>query len=272
MSKPNGDLALLSASVRRSVIEMAYHARSAHTGGSLSSVEILTALYFGVLKVFPEKPMHPERDRLVFSKAHDCKALFAVLAERGFFPKDRLKEYEKDGGLPGHATRTALPGVEISAGSLGHGLSIASGMALAAKLDCRKHRVFAVLSDGECDEGSTWEAALFSGHHKLDNLIAIIDYNKIQSYGRTKDVLDLEPFADKWRAFGWEVREVEGHDAHKVSAVLQSFPFETSKPSVVLAHTVKGFGGPAVHVDQVSSHYKPPTDMEFGELLAKENI
>lgn len=272
MNKQNGDLTSLSASVRRSVIEMAYRARSAHTGGSLSSVEILTALYFGVLKIFPEEPTHDKRDRLVFSKAHDCKALFAVLAERGFFPKERLKEYEQDGGLPGHATRTALPGVEISAGSLGHGLSIASGMALAAKLDDKKHRVFVMLSDGECDEGSTWEAALFSGHHKLDNLIAVVDYNKIQSYGRTKDVLDLEPFTGKWRAFGWEAREVDGHDAYKVSEALRLLPFEKGKPSVLIAHTVKGFGGPVAHVDQVSSHYKPPTDIEFAEFLSKENI
>lgn len=253
-------------------MDMAYRARSAHTGGSLSVVEVLTALYFSVMRVFPSRPDDPHRDRLVFSKAHDCKALYAVLAERGFVATDLLAEYEKDGGLPGHSTRTALPGVEISAGSLGHGLSIAAGMALAAKTDRKKHRVFAVLSDGECDEGSTWEAILFAGHHKLDNLTVVVDYNKIQSYGRTRDVLDLEPFAAKWSAFHWEVREANGHDVHAVAAALASLPFAKGKPSVLLAHTVKGFGGVERHVDQVSSHYKPPTDEEYEALSKGENL
>lgn len=272
MSNETEGLSQTARNVRRLVLEMAYNARSAHTGGSLSVVEILTALYFSVMRVFPGNPKNDKRDRLVFSKAHDCKALFAALAERGYFPKEHLRLYEQDGGLPGHATRTALPGVEISAGSLGHGLSIATGMALAAKMDGKGHRIFAVLSDGECDEGSTWEAVLFAGHHKLDNLIAIVDYNKIQSYGRTKDVLDLEPFADKWKAFGWVVREADGHDVAAIVTALSSLPYVSGKPSVLIAHTVKGFGGPAQHVNQISSHYKPPTEAEFEELLRKENL
>lgn len=262
----------VAVQVRKSVLEMAYNAKSAHTGGSLSCVEILTTLYFAIMKVNPLKPLAPERDRLVFSKAHDCKALFAVLAERGFFPKSKLSAYEQDGGLPGHATKTAVPGVEISAGSLGHGLSIATGMALSAKLGQKNHRVFAVLSDGECDEGSTWEAALFAGHHHLDNLVVVVDYNKIQSYGRTEDVLNLEPFAAKWQSFGWEAQEIDGHDTEKLTKVLQKIPYRTGKPSVLIAHTVKGNGGPIRHRNKVSSHYKPPTKEEFDELFARENI
>lgn len=272
MNKRPYALADVAALARKSVLEMAYNAKSAHTGGSLSCVEILTTLYFAIMKVDPLRPFASERDRLVFSKAHDCKALFAVLAERGFFPKSKLSAYEQDGGLPGHATRTAVPGVEISAGSLGHGLSIATGMALSARLDQKKHRVFAVLSDGECDEGSTWEAALFAGHHHLDNLVAIVDYNKIQSYGRTEDVLDLEPFISKWQSFRWEALEVDGHDTEKLTKVLQKIPYRTGKPSVLIAHTIKGNGGPINHRNKVSSHYKPPTKEEFIELFAHENI
>src|SRR5581483_4720151 len=153
------------------------------------------------------------RDRLIFSKAHDAKVLYATLAQRGFFDKKILEGYELDGGLlPGHATRHCVPGVEASAGALGHGLSMAAGMAYAGKIDKKNFRVFTILSDGECDEGSIWEAILFAGHHRLDNLIAIVDYNKKQGFGFTKDVLDLEPFVNKWEIFRWEVREVNGHD------------------------------------------------------------
>lgn len=253
--------------VRQSVLQMAFVAQSAHTGGSLSCVEILTTLYFSVMRVNPKNPEDPTRDRLVFSKAHDCKALYAVLSERGFFPKKILSTYERDGGLPGHSTRKSVPGVEISAGSLGHGLSIACGLAYGAKLDKKRHRVFAVLSDGECDEGSTWEAVLFAAHHKLDNLVVVVDYNKIQSYGRTEDIMNLEPFAAKWRAFGWEVKEANGHSTKELQKVLSALPFTSKKPSVVIAHTVKGFGGPPRHVDQVSSHYKPPLAEEYNDLM-----
>lgn len=269
----NTTLQAIAKKVRGDILRMSYRARSAHSGGAYSCVEILVALYFSVMRVFPKHAENEKRDRLIFSKAHDAKALYAVLAERGFFPKKILEKYEVDNGiLPGHSTRHCVPGVEVSAGALGHGLSMAAGMAYALKIqnpklkiqNLIKSRVFAVLSDGECDEGSTWEAALFAGHHKLNNLTVIIDYNKLQGYGRTKDVLNLEPFADKWKAFGFAVREVDGHSFEELIPALSSVH---DKPLVVIAHTIKGLGGPKQHVNQISSQYKPPTKEEYRELL-----
>ncbi|MFZ5845319.1 MAG: transketolase [Patescibacteria group bacterium] len=266
----NRELIKIAKEIRKDILMMALRAQSAHTGGALSCVEILVALYFQIMKVFPRDPENPQRDRLIFSKAHDAKTLYAVLAERGFFAKKILAGYElNDGLLPGHSTRHCVPGVEASAGSLGHGLSLAAGVAYAGKLDKKRFRVFAILSDGECDEGSTWEAALFASHHHLDNLIAIIDYNKLQAFGYTRDVLNLEPFAQKWQAFGWEAREVRGHDFREIIDTLNKVPFKRSKPSIVLAHTIKGLGGVSVHVNQVSSQYKPPNDKEAAEAIAK---
>jgi transketolase len=267
------DLAVLKEhadNVRKLVMEMAYKAQSAHTGGSLSCVDFLTVLYFVIMKINPKKPLDKDRDRLIFSKAHDCKALYAVLAEKGFFNKKRLKDYEKDGGLPGHSARNVLPGIEISAGSLGHGLSIASGIAYARKLEGkRKGKVFVVLSDGECEEGSTWEGFLFAGHHKLDNLTAVIDYNKIQAFGRIDDVLSLEPFKEKLKSFNWEVKEANGHDLSEVVSALKIIPFKKNKPSVLIAHTIKGYKGVAKYVDKIDSHYKPPTEEEYKKAIEK---
>lgn len=160
-----------------------------------------------------------------------------------------------------------MPGVESSAGSLGHGLSLAVGIAYAKKIDQNPYRVFAMLSDGECDEGSTWEAILFAGHHKLDNLIAIVDYNKLQAFGRISEILTLEPFIDKWKAFGWEVKEVNGHNLQKIEQVFRKIPFKTNRPSVLVAHTIKGYFGIKKHIDQVSSQYKPPTEEEYKQAL-----
>lgn len=263
------DLKAISSLVRRDILEMSYTAQSAHSGGAYSCVEILVALYFAIMRVYPKNAQDDRRDRLIFSKAHDAKALYAVLAERGFFNKKILAKYEVDDGvLPGHSTRHVAPGVEVSAGSLGHGLSMAAGSALALKLTNRKRqRVFAVLSDGECDEGSTWEAALFAGHHCLDNLTVIVDFNKLQGYGFTKEILNLEPFADKWKAFGFAAREVDGHNFGKLIPALTRVPYTKGKPSIVIAHTIKGLGGPKRHVGRVSSQYKPPTDQEYRELL-----
>lgn len=249
---------------------MSLRAKSAHMGGSLSCVEILTALYFSVMKVFPKDPTNAQRDRLVFSKAHDVKALYASLAVRGFFPMTVLESYEKDNAvLTGHSVRGSVPGIEVSAGSLGHGLSIACGMAYAGKLEKKTHRVFAVLSDGECQEGSTWEGFLFGGHHKLDNLVAIIDYNKLQGFGRIEEVLGLEPLVEKLTNFGWEVKEVDGHDVNAIAKILQKVPFKKNKPSILIAHTVKGFGGVPKYEDKVISHYKPPTEEEAMEAIKK---
>ncbi len=264
------NLVKIAKEVRKDILRMSHRAQSAHTGGALSCVEILVTLYFQIMKVFPQESENPHRDRVIFSKAHDAKALYSVLAHRGYFDQKLLDRYELDGGLlPGHSTRHCVPGVEVSAGALGHGLSMAVGVAYAGKLDNKNWRVFAVLSDGECDEGSTWEAALFAGHHKLDNLIAIVDYNKLQGYGFTKDVLNLEPFAAKWRSFGWEVQEINGHEFPEIIKTLGRIPFEKGKPSVVIAHTIKGLGGVPMHVAQVSSQYKAPSDKEAAAAIAR---
>lgn len=264
------ELKEIAKRVRQDILRMSASAQSAHTGGALSAVEVIVALYFRIMKVFPKNPENPSRDRLVFSKAHDAKVLYAVLAERGFFNKKILGGYEIDGGLlPGHSTRHCVPGVEASAGALGHGLSMAAGMAYVGKQDKKNFRVFSILSDGECDEGSTWEAILFAGHHKLDNLIAIVDYNKLQGYGFTKDVLDLEPFSDKWKSFGWDVKEIDGHNFDEIIETLTKIPFTKNKPSVIIAHTIKGLGGVEKHVNKISSQYKPPTMEEAKDLIKK---
>jgi transketolase len=248
--------------VRRHVIEMTHRGKSSHVGSSFSMVEILSVLYNGVLRVKPDQPDWPDRDRLILSKGHACAALYAAQAERGFFPKAWLDTYYLDGSpLAGHATHS-VPGVEVSTGSLGHGLSLGCGMALVGKRDGCSWQVFALLSDGECDEGSTWEAALFAGHHQLDNLIAIVDYNKIQALGHTREVLDLESLADKWRAFDWAVREIDGHDLRAIDEALDDVPFSMGKPSCIVAHTVKGKGVSFME-DKLLWHYRSPQGEEY---------
>src|SRR5580704_8602054 len=203
----------LAKRIRVKALHMINAAKSSHVGSAFSMADLLAVLYAKILRIDPNRPDWPERDRFILSKGHACAALYVVLAERGFFPLTWLDDFYQDGSrLAGHATHVGVPGVEVSTGSLGHGLPIACGMALAGRRDKGAYRVFTLLSDGECDEGSTWEAALFAPHHQLDNLIAIVDYNEIQSLGTVKEVLDLEPFAAKWRAFGWAVREIDGHD------------------------------------------------------------
>ena len=263
-------LTKIAARVRKEILLMGYRAQSAHVGGALSCVEILVALYFRSMRVYPRSALNPQRDRLIFSKAHDAKALYAVLAERGFFSRDILLGYEMNGGLlPGHATRHCVPGVEASAGSLGHGLSIACGIAYAGKSGNKKFQVFCILSDGECDEGSTWEAVLFAGHHKLNNLTAAIDYNKLQGFGTTKSILNLEPLKQKWQSFNWNVFEVDGHNIAKLVKALSHKRSLNGKPTVVIAHTIKGLGGVPQHLNQVSSQYKPPTQIEVDEAIRK---
>lgn len=266
MNKLN--LLQISKEVRKDILRMAYRTQSAHAGGALSCVELLVALYFDIMKVNSKNHLDPKRDRLVFSKAHDAKALYAVLAHRGFFDKKILEGYELDDGLlPCHSTRHCVPGIEVSAGSLGHGLSMAAGMAFSGKLDKKSYRVFALLSDGDCDEGSTWEAALFAGHHRLDNLISIIDYNKLQGCGFVKDVLDLEPFIDKWKSFGWHAIEIDGHNFVQIHKVFPNLPI--GRPSVIIAHTIKGLGGVPEQIGKVSSQYKPPTQQEFEKAISE---
>ncbi len=220
--------------------------------------ELLAVLYGGgLLRVDPARPDWPERDRFILSKGHGCAGLYAALSEAGFFPLEELDTFYLNGTrLAGHAT-TTVPGVELSTGSLGHGLPVGTGMALAAKRAGESHRVFVLLSDGECDEGSVWEAALFAPQHKLDNLVVIVDYNKIQSLGTVKEVIDLDPFADKWRSFRWAVREVAGHDVNSVREALDAVPFEAGRPSCIIAHTVKGKGVSFME-DKLLWHYRAP--------------
>jgi transketolase len=251
----------LSRSIRLSVVEMAHAAHAGHVGPALSIVELLATLYGEFLRVDPHKPADPNRDRFILSKGHAAQALYATLAHRGFFPREELATYLKDGSrLAGHPS-TKVPGVELSTGSLGHGLNVGLGLALAARLAHRTYRTVVLLSDGECDEGSTWEAAMAAGHWKTGKLIAIVDYNKIQSFGRIADVMDLEPFAAKWGAFRWHVHSCDGHDPSAILAALREADKEGG-PSVLLAHTVKGKGIPSME-DTVESHYFPLTDEQY---------
>jgi transketolase len=259
----------LARKVRRHSVMMTNRANSSHVGSSLSMTELLAVLYGKILRVKPDDPDWTERDRFILSKGHGCAGLYAVLAEVGFFPIEWLETFYLNGSrLAGHATHSQVPGVEISTGSLGHGLSIATGMALAGHRDQKSYRVFCLLSDGECDEGSTWEPILFAAHHKLDNLVAIVDYNKIQSLGTVKEVLDLEPFAEKWRAFNWAVREIDGHDLNQIDDALSGIPFEAGRPSCIVAHTVKGKGVSFME-NLLLWHYRSPQKEEYEAAMAE---
>ena len=253
----------LARRIRLHCVEMTARANASHIGSALSVADVLAVLYTRVLRYDPAEPEWDRRDRFILSKGHACTALYSVLAEAGYFPVELLDTFYTDGSpLAGHATHKDMPGVEVSTGSLGHGLPLATGMALAAHRDRREHRVFCLVSDGECNEGSTWEPALFAPHHRLDNLVVIVDYNKIQSLGRVEDVIDLAPLADKWRAFGWSTVELDGHDHAALERVLARVPAATGKPTCVIAHTVKGKGVSFME-DKLLWHYRAP----LGELL-----
>ena len=261
----------LAKNIRGDALRMVHAAKASHIGSCLSSADILAVLYDHILKVDPGRPEWPDRDRFLLSKGHGVAILYAVLAEKGFFPKDTLLSYCQNGSLlMGHISHH-LPGVEISTGSLGHGLPIGCGLALATKKDARDYRTYVLLGDGEMDEGSNWEAMLFAAHHKLDNLIAIVDYNKIQSFGRVKDVLDLEPLTDKWRSFCWSVSEINGHDHMEISNAFKSLPIESGKPTVIIAHTIKGKGVSFME-NLLAWHYKTPTDAELAQALAELKV
>ena len=230
--------------------------------------DILGVLYGKIMRFRPTEPRWPERDRFILSKGHAGAGVYAALAECGFFPREKLRGHYQDGSdLSGHVSHLGIPGVELSTGSLGHGLGIAQGMALAAKLDGKSHRTYVLMSDGECDEGSVWEAVLFAAHHRLTSLVAVIDYNKIQSLGRVEDTIRLEPFADKWRSFGWEVKEVAGHDHAALGAALDRDPRLVVGPLCVMAHTTKGKGVPFME-NSVLWHYRSPQGDEYAAAVA----
>lgn len=265
-SEPSLDLA---RRVRCHVLRMVHSARASHVGSCLGIADILAVLYAEVLRVDPADPALATRDRFILSKGHAAAVLYAVLAERGFIPGEWLAHYCEDGfPLAGHVVHKGVPGVEFSTGSLGHGLSLGSGIALAAARGGEPQRAVVLLSDGECDEGSTWEAALFAAHHKLDNLIAIVDRNDLQGFGRVADVLALEPFAAKWRAFGWSVEEVDGHDHRALSAAFAAAPRVPGRPTLVIARTLKGKGVSFME-DQFNWHYRSPNAEELARALAE---
>ena len=229
--------------LRRHIISMIGRAGSGHPGGSLSAVEIVSTLYFKVLRYNPHEPDWPERDRFVLSKGHAAPLLYATLAECGYFPVEELSTLRQlDSRLQGHTDRTLTPGVEMSAGSLGQGLSFALGVALAGRLNSQQYRVYVLLGDGECDEGQVWEAAMASAHFKMDNLVAIVDRNEQQINGWTRDVMNLEPFNSKWQSFGWHVIEVNGDDFAQLIEAFDRAKLVKGQPTIIIAHTIKGKG------------------------------
>lgn len=259
----------LARTLRAHSLRMISQAKTSHIGSCLSVADILAVLYGGVLRIDPKQPAWPDRDRMIMSKGHAAAILYAAVAEAGFIPPEQLGEYARNGGqLYGHATHWGVPGVEMSSGSLGHGLPVGAGMALTAKRDGLQWRVFVVMSDGEYDEGSNWEAILFAAHHKLDNLVILLDYNKIQSLDRVDKTIGLEPLADKFRAFGWGVSEVDGHDVTALRSKLESLPLEPGRPSAIVAHTVKGKGVSWME-GKVLWHYRPPAGDELTKALAE---
>lgn len=258
--------------IRVDILKMVHAAKASHVGSALSCADIMAVLYHDILHIDPACPTDPDRDRFILSKGHASTAVYATLANAGFFPHELLDTYCHNGSpFAGHVHHHGVPGVEISTGSLGHGLPIGTGMALAAKADGRPSRVFVVLSDGECDEGSNWEAFLFAPHHQLDNLTVIVDYNKIQSFGRISEILELAPFADKLRAFRWDVHEVDGHDHAALRSVLEKIPAVTGRPTVILAHTTKGKGVSFME-DKLLWHYRNPSDEQLAIALQELSV
>lgn len=256
------DTRALAKRIRLHAVRMTSAGGSSHIGSVLSMADILAVLYGGVLQFDPQKPAWVDRDRFILSKGHGGAGVYAALAEAGFFPISKLATHCQDGSdLSGHVSHKGVPGVEFSTGSLGHGLSVGAGMAYAAMLDGRRHRVVVVISDGECDEGSNWEAILFAAHHKLDRLVVIVDYNKLQSLKSVADTLGLEPFAEKWRAFGWDVREINGHDHDAIRDATEAHSGD-GRPRCVIAHTLKGKGVSFME-GSVVWHYRSPRGAEF---------
>jgi transketolase len=266
MNQPDLELRRTILEYRKRLLRIIHRAGAGHTAGSLSCLDILSVLYHRVLRVNPASPGDPERDRYVQSKGHSVEALYVVLSGRGFFPEQdlwTLCRYKSP--YVGHPTRKIL-GIEQNTGALGHGLSVSAGMALAAKLDQCFFRVFTLLGDGELAEGSNWEAAQFAAHKRLDNLVAVIDHNRLQITGYTRDVMNHEPLVDKWTAFGWQVREVDGHNIEDLTETFQAAPFQPGRPSLVIAHTVKGKGVSFME-NEKKWHHGVPSDEQLKDAL-----
>ncbi len=259
----------ISRSIRKKLIMMHYKSRTSHIGSALSIVDILVVLYFRILSVNPQKPSWEKRDRFILSKGHAASALYCVLAEKGFFEKKLLDTYCVNGGkLSEHPDRLNVPGIEVSTGSLGHGLSIGVGMALAAKRDKKNHKIFILMSDGECEEGSVWEAVSTAGRLNLNNLVVIIDYNKLQAYDRTDDIQSIKSVKEKFRNSGWDVREIEGHEFSSIEKGLK-IPI-AENPTVVVANTIKGKGIKEME-GKMEWHYKSPKKENLSDFLKELN-
>lgn len=264
------DLDERSLALRRLVVRGLAGGKRGHLGSAFSLIEALRVLYDDVLRFDSANPRWADRDRCILSKGHGCLALYAILADKGFFPAEELDRFcQFDGMLGGHPERAKVPGVEASTGALGHGLSIGLGQALAMRLQKRDSRVFVLMGDGEINEGSVWEAAMCAGKHRLSNLVAMVDYNKLQSYDSTSVVQDLEPLADKWRAFGFAVHEVDGHDVEQLRRVFASVPFEADKPSTIICHTVKGRGIVEAEGNPAWHHKSKISDDEVAAMYAE---
>jgi transketolase len=262
------ELAGHAKSIRGNIVRMVTEAKSGHPGGSLSAADILSVLYFAEMKVDPAKPHDPDRDRFVLSKGHAAPVLYSTLAEKGFFPKEELMTLRKiNSRMQGHPEMKHIPGVDMSTGSLGQGLSAANGMALAAKLDSRDYRVYAVLGDGELEEGQVWEAAMFAPHYKLDNLTAFVDFNGLQIDGPISEVMSPLPIPEKWQAFGWNVMVIDGHDYNAIYDAIQTAKTVKDKPTMIVAKTVKGKG--VCQMENVADwHGKAPSKEECETFLA----
>lgn len=269
------DLAELSERARRlrqHVVRVSYESQTSHVGTALSCADILAALYFNIMRVDPRNPGWPDRDRFIMSKGHGCAAWYAALAERGFFPVEELRTFRRLGSrLQGHPDMSKLPGVEMTAGSLGHGLAAGIGIAIGNKLDGRPGRVYVLLGDGESQEGLVWEAALAAPRFRLDNLVAVVDYNHWQSGGSVDETMPLEPLADKWRAFGWHVVEVNGHDLRALLDAFAEAAETIDRPTTVIAHTTKGKGVSFMENDNLW-HAKPPSKAEAERALRELGV
>jgi transketolase len=263
------DLAGLAARIRGKVLEMSHRKGTAHLAGALSCADVLAAAYGYVLRIDGSHPEDPDRDRFVFSKGHAVSALYATLAERGFFPPEELDAFNDDGGrFPEQPSPRSVPGVEVATGSLGHGLPVGLGMAIAARIADRAYRVYVLMSDGECQEGSVWEAAMMAPRHDLDRLCAIVDFNRWQATGRSNEVMAMEPLADKFASFGWSAHEVDGHDVGALADVLSRVPDGSGRPVAIVAHTVKGKGVSFIEDDN-NWHYRVPTADELDAARAE---
>jgi transketolase len=267
MHEPTVSVAERARRIRRASLRMVHQARMGHPGGDLSCADILAVLYFHVLRLQPDAPRDPNRDRFIHSTGHASAALYATLAERGFFPPEELDTYMRPlSRLNGHPDRNKVPGVEANTGPLGHGLPIAVGMAAAAKLDGATWRTFVLTGDGELQEGSNWEAVMAAAHLHLDNLTVVVDRNRLQQGDATEKTVALEPLAERWRAFGWRVVEVDGHDVEALVPVFAGLPVEPGRPTCVIARTNKGRGVSFIE-DRVEWHHRVPTDEELAAAL-----